>query len=256
MAEQVFDFTGKTALVTGAASGIGAACARWLDANGIAELVLIDLDRPGLDALGLACKVRPFGGDVADPALWTLLAREVTKVDCAVINAGVSSGAPITDLDIATWKKVMAVNLDGAFLGLRFALRTMKRAGAGSVVLTSSVAGVKALPNTAAYGTSKAAVAHLAKIAAAEAAEYGVRVNAIAPGGVDTPIWDGVPMFQDMVEQLGSRDKAIAAMGAAGSKLGRYATADEIAGQIGFLLSDMAATITGAVMVSDGGFGL
>ncbi|MDE2563430.1 MAG: SDR family oxidoreductase [Sphingomonadales bacterium] len=256
MGDGDFNFTDKTALVTGAASGIGAACARWLDAKGIAELVLVDLDRPGLDALGLSCKVRPFGGDVADPALWTLLAREVTKVDHAVINAGIPGGAPLTDLDIASWKKVMATNLDGAFLGLRFALRAMKREGSGSVVLTASVAGIKALPNSGAYGASKAAVAHLARIAAVEAAQYGVRVNAIAPGGVDTPIWDDVPMFREMVGKLGDRDKAIAAMGASGSKLGRYATADEIAGQIGFLLSGMAATITGSVLVSDGGFAL
>lgn len=251
-----FDFSGKIALVTGAASGIGAACAQWIDRKGIAELVLIDLDRPGLDRLGLGCKVRPFGGDVSDPALWNALARDVERVDYAVINAGISAGAPLVELDIATWKKVMATNLDGAFLGLRFALRAMKRSGSGSVVLTASVAGIKALPNTAAYGTSKAAVAQLARIAAAEAAEFGVRVNAIAPGGVDTPIWDSVPMFRDMVEKLGDRDKAIAAMGAVGSKLGRYASADEVAGQIGFLLSDMAATITGSVMVSDGGFAL
>lgn len=256
MAEQAFDFTGKIALVTGATSGIGAACARWLDAHGVAELVLIDLDRPGLDVLGLSCKVRPFGGDVADPALWMLMAREVPRIDHAVINAGIANGGALTDLDIATWKKVMAVNLDGAFLGLRFALRAMKRNGAGSVVLTSSVSGIKALPNTGAYGTSKAAVAHLAKIAAIEAAEYGVRVNAIAPGGVDTPIWDELPMFRELVERLGDRDKAIAEMGASGTKLGRYASAAEIAGQIGFLLSDMAATITGTIMVSDGGFAL
>jgi len=249
-----FDFSGRTALVTGAASGIGAATARFLDAHGIAELILVDLDRPGLDQLGLTCKVQPIGGDVSDPSLWTLLAREIPGIDHAVINAGIACGGALVDTDIATWKKVTAVNLDGAFLALRFALRLMKRAQKGSVVLTASVSGVKPLPGTGPYGASKAGVIQLAKIAALEAADWGVRVNAIAPGGVETAIWDQVPMFKELEAKEGSREAAFAAMGKLGTPLGRYATPDEIAGQIGFLLSDMAATITGSVMVSDGGF--
>lgn len=250
---QSFDFSGKTALVTGAASGIGAATARFLDAHGVEELILIDLDRNGLDTLGLKCKVQPIGGDVSDPSLWSLLGREIPGIDFAVINAGVAGGAPIVDTDIAAWKKIISVNLDGAFLGLRFALKLMKRAGRGSVVLTASVAGVRPLPGTGAYGASKAGVIQLAKIAALEAAEYGVRVNAIAPGGVETAIWDQVPMFRELAEKEG-REAAFAAMGKMGTPLGRYASADEIAGQIGFLLSDMAANVTGTVLVSDGGF--
>jgi NAD(P)-dependent dehydrogenase (short-subunit alcohol dehydrogenase family) len=251
---QSFDFSGKTALVTGAASGIGAATARFLDAHGIEELILVDLDRPGLSALDLKCKVQPIGGDVADSYLWSSLAREIPGIDFAVINAGISGGSPIADTDVTEWKKVMAVNLDGAFHGLRFALRLMKRAKRGSVVMTASVAGVKAIPGIGAYGVSKAGVIQLTKIAALEMAEFGVRVNAIAPGGVDTAIWDTVPVFKDIAEKQGSREAAIEAMGKAGTPLGRYATADEIAGQIGFLLSDMAANITGSVLVSDGGY--
>ncbi|WP_338465918.1 SDR family NAD(P)-dependent oxidoreductase [Novosphingobium sp. ZN18A2] len=255
MGDGIFDFSGKTALITGAASGIGAATARWLDGRGIERLVLVDIDRPGLDRLGLSCNVTPIGGDVADPALWTLLARESPSIDCAVINAGIAAGTAITDLDIAAWKKVMAVNLDGAFLGLRFAMRTMKKAGRGAIVLTASVVGLKAEPGIAAYAASKAGVIQLARVAAKEAADFGVRVNAIAPGGVDTPIWDTVPFFKDLEAKEGGREAAIAAMGSA-TPLGRYATADEIAGQIGFLLSEMAATITGTVLVSDGGYAI
>lgn len=135
------DFTGRIALVTGAASGIGAATARFLDAHGIGELILVDLDRPGLEKLDLSCKVRLIGGDVSDPALWTLLARDLSGIDHAVINAGIASGAPLVETDIATWKKVTAVNLDGAFLALRFTLQLMQRAQKGSVVMTASVAG-------------------------------------------------------------------------------------------------------------------
>lgn len=251
-----FDFSGKTALVTGAASGIGAATARFLDAHGVEELILVDLDRRGLDDLGLSCKVQPIGGDVADSYLWTSLAREIPGIDMAVINAGISASGQITDMDITEWKKLMGVNLDGTFLGLRFALRLMKRAKRGSVVLTSSVMGIKAVPGVGAYGASKAAVNQLTRVAALEAAEYGVRVNAVAPGGVDTAIWDNVAMFKEIEAREGSREAAIAAMGKLGSPLGRYATAEEIARQIAFLLSDFSGTTTGAVLVSDGGYSL
>lgn len=247
------DFSGRRALITGAASGIGAATARWLDMHGIAELILIDLDRAGLDRLGLSCTVRPIGGDVSDPSLWSVLGQEIGQIDHALINAGIAANSDIVDTDITAWRKVMAVNLDGTFMALRTVLRTMKRAGKGSVVMTASVSGIKAHPATAAYSASKAAVIQLAKVAALEAAAFGVRVNAIAPGGVDTGIWDRAPFFAELVAQHGSRDAAMAAMGRDGAPIGRFATADEIAGQIGFLLSDMAVNVTGATMVSDGG---
>ena len=250
------EFAGRTALVTGAASGIGAASARWLDAKGIGELVLVDLDRPALDELGLSCKIRPIGGDVSDPALWKLLEREGRTIDYAVLNAGIASNGEITDLDIATWRKTIAVNLDGMFLSLRTSLRAMKKAGRGAVVLTASVSGVKAAAGTAAYSASKAATIQLAKVAAAEAAKYGVRVNAIAPGGVDTGIWDRAEWFAPLVEQHGGRAQALAAMARDATPLGRFASADEVAAQIGFLLSDAAATITGTCLVTDGGVSL
>ncbi|MBB4613731.1 SDR family NAD(P)-dependent oxidoreductase [Novosphingobium taihuense] len=250
------EFSGRTALVTGAASGIGAATARWLDACGIGELILVDLDRPALDQLGLSCKFRPLGGDVSDPALWKLLERELTRLDYAVLNAGIATNGEITELDIASWRKTMAVNLDGMFLSLRTALRAMKKASSGAVVLTASVSGIKAAAGTAAYSASKAATIQLAKVAAAEAAKYGVRVNAIAPGGVDTGIWDRAEWFAPLVEQHGGRAEALAAMAKDATPLGRFASADEVAAQIGFLLSDVAATITGTCLVSDGGVSL
>ncbi|HUD31230.1 MAG TPA: SDR family oxidoreductase [Novosphingobium sp.] len=126
----------------------------------------------------------------------------------------------------------------------------------GSVAMTASASGIKAEPGTAAYGASKAGVIQLAKVAAQEGAPLGIRVNAIAPGGVDTPIWDQVPMFRDFVAEQGGREAAIAAMGKLATPLGRYASAGEIAAQIGFLLSDAAATITGTVLVTDGGYSL
>lgn len=249
-----FDFSGRAALVTGAASGIGAATCRWLDAQGIARLVLVDRDRAALDRLALSCDCRRVVGDVADPALWDGL-DGMGPLDHAVVNAGIASGAPIAECDFAEWRRVMAVNLDGAFLALRAAMRAIP--GAGSVVVTASVSGVKAEPGTAAYGASKAALIQLAKVAAKEGAPQGLRVNAVAPGGVDTPIWDQAPFFQDLVrEHGGDRAAALKAMAEMATPLGRYAAAEEIAGQVGFLLSDAAASTTGAVLVTDGGYSL
>lgn len=247
-----FDFSGKSILITGAASGIGAACASWL-ANHCAErLALVDRDAQGLDRLGLSGPFYP--GDISDPALWERIEAEVGPLDHAVINAGIAAGGPIADTSFEEWRRVLAVNLDGAFLSLRTALRLMR--DGGSIVLTASVSGFKAEPGTAAYGASKAALIQLAKVAAKEAAARGIRVNAIAPGGVDTPIWDGLPFFEGLVSQTGSRAAAMEAMARMATPRGRYAAPEEIAGQIGFLLSDMAANITGTVLVSDGGYSL
>lgn len=252
-----FDFSNRTALITGAASGIGAATTQWLAARGIAELVLVDRDEAGLAALELPCPVRTYAGDVADEALWDEIEDEVPRLDHALLNAGIADGCPIAELSFAEWRRMLGTNLDGMFLSLRAALRIMQRSGAGhSLVLTASVSGVKAEPGTAAYGASKAGVIQLAKVAAKEAAPLGIRINAIAPGGVDTPIWDEVPFFQDMVREHGSRTAAVAAMGSMATPLGRYSSAEEVAGQIGFLLSDAAAGITGSVLTCDGGYSL
>ena len=248
-------FSGKTAMVTGAASGIGAACARWLDAQEIGRLVLLDRDGEGLAALELDCEAIRLAGDVSDEGLWDRFEGEIASLDHAVLNAGIAAGGAIGETSFAEWRTVIGVNLDGMFLSLRAAMRRMT--GGGSIVLTSSVSGLKAEPGTAAYGVSKAGVIQLARVAAKEGAAQGIRVNAIAPGGVDTPIWDSLPFFQGLVDQHGGdRDAAMKAMAGMATPLGRYATPDEIAAQIGFLLSDAAATIIGTVLVSDGGYTL
>lgn len=232
-------------LITGAASGIGLALARRLKAEAH-DLVLVDL------AAGDAVLGRWIEGDVADEALWNGL--DLAGLTHAAINAGVSSGGPIADLDLTEWRRVMRVNLDGAFLSLRAAMRAIE--GAGAIVVTGSISGVKAEPGTAAYGASKAAILQMMRVAAKEGAGRGLRVNAVAPGGVDTPMWDSMPFFQDLIASEGSRDAAIAAMARMATPLGRYASADEIAGQIAFLLSDAAASVTGAMLTVDGGYSL
>ncbi len=250
-----FDFTGRKALVTGAASGIGAACARLLVERGASELVLTDLSPVRLEALELPCRVTRIAGDVGDPAHWDEVAEHLEGLDHAVLNAGIASGSSIAETSFDEWRRVMATNLDGAFLSLQAAMKAIREGG--SVVLTASVAGTKAEPGIAAYACSKAGVMQLAKVAAKEGAPRRVRVNAIAPGGVDTPIWDSVPFFQDLLGQHGgNRELALDALAKMATPLGRYASAEQIAAQIAFLLSDAAASITGAVLVSDGGYSL
>ncbi len=248
-----YDFTGRTALITGAASGIGAACARWLDRQGIARLILIDRDGDGLAALDLNCAVETHAADVADEAFWQSLEPKLDRLDHAVVNAGIGTGGQIAELDFAEWRRVMAINLDGAFLTLATSLRAMKRSGGGSAVITASVTGIKPVPGIGAYGVSKAAVAHMARIAAAENAQHAIRVNAIAPGGVDTAIWNSPELEAQFAEH--GREAVIAQMGKTTPR-GRFATADELARDIGYLLSDAAANVTGTVLTSDGGYTL
>jgi NAD(P)-dependent dehydrogenase (short-subunit alcohol dehydrogenase family) len=252
---QLQDFTGRSALVTGAASGIGAACAKALAARGAARLFLVDVDGAGLDALDLpaSCAVHRIVGSVADEGLWQGIAGSLAGLDHVIVNAGIGAGGPIAEISLTEWRRVMAVNLDGAFLTLATGLRAMEGKG-GSAVVVSSVTGLKPVPGIGPYGVSKAAVAHMARIAAAENAAKGIRVNAIAPGGVDTAIWESGEDFNASVARIG-REATLKAM-AKMTPLGRFATSEEMADSILYLLSDAASNITGHVMVSDGGFTL
>ena len=250
------EFENAVILVTGAASGIGAAAATRLAAGGARKLILCDRDEDRLRdfAFSLPCERQMLIGDVADEALWG--SADLTGLTHALVNAGVATGAPIEDLAFAEWRRVMSVNLDGAFLTLKAAMRAIRSGGSGgAIVVTASAAGVKAEPGIAAYGASKAAAIHLARIAAKEGAAAGIRVNSIAPGGVETPIWHDVPGFAEMAEAQGSA-ATFKAMAAAATPLGRFARAEEMAEQIAFLLSDRCSFTTGACLVSDGGYSL
>lgn len=249
------DFAGANILITGAASGIGAATATLLAASGAKKLILADQDEEKLAdfAFSLPCERQLLIGDVTDERLWSQ--ADLTGLTHAVVNAGIADAKPIDESSFADWRRVMAVNLDAAFLTLRAAMYSMRGSG-GAIVLTASAAGLKAEPGIAAYGASKAALIHLGRIAAKEGAPSRIRVNSIAPGGVETPIWTAVPMFAEMAAEMGSEEAAFSAMGSAATPLGRFAKPAEIAGQIAFLLSERASFITGACLVSDGGYTL
>jgi NAD(P)-dependent dehydrogenase (short-subunit alcohol dehydrogenase family) len=249
-------FEGSIALITGAASGIGAATATLLANEGARKLILVDLDEGKLAdfAFSLPCERQLMIGDVADENLWAN--ADLTGLTHAVVNAGVAANGPIADLSLDEWRRVMSVNLDGAFLTLKAALRAIRSGGkGGAIVLTASAAGLKAEPGIAAYAASKAAVIQLARVAAKEGAPDRIRVTSIAPGGVETPIWNGVPQIAEMIRERGE-EAAFAAIASAATPLGRFAKPGEVAEQIAFLLSDRCALVTGACLLSDGGYTL
>ena len=240
-------------LITGAAGGIGAALARRLAAKGTA-LVLSDRDGDRLAALEAELTAeRTDATDVLVRAVDVTVESEVAAVvDAAVgrwghvdqvsLTAGVES--PPGDLEamsLADYERVMAVNSTGAFLCLKAVLPLMKAAGRGAVVTAASIAGINAVPGQGAYAVSKHAVIGLTRAAAVEAGRYGVRVNAVLPGPIDT----------DMMTRI-RRDSVSTPLGG-GTLLGRMGTPDEAAAVIAFLLSDDASFVTNSYWTVDGG---
>ncbi len=265
MASSLFaEAASRVALVTGAASGIGAATALRLAREGVGGLLLVDRDAAGLERVAgkLALpqgRVLIRAHDVVDEAAWTateaLIGERLGRLDLAVANAGVAGGGAIVDRSFADWRHILSTNLDGAFLTLRTSMRLMQQGQrGGAIVVVASAAAVKAESGTSAYAASKAGALQLARVAAKEGASDRIRVNSVLPGGVVTPIWRTVPVFQDLVAQAGSEEAAFQAMAKMATPLGRYATAEEVAEQIVWLLSDHTAAMTGSAVLIDGGY--
>ncbi|MGR3662293.1 MAG: SDR family NAD(P)-dependent oxidoreductase [Paracoccaceae bacterium] len=244
-----FDLNGKSALVTGGAAGIGFACCELLAARG-AKVFLTDIDLDAADAA--AGKLRQAGGSVS--ALELNVASEssieaafegIDRLDILVSNVGATARMPAVDLATKDWQRVVDINLTGGFLVAQQAARRMQKGDQGSVVFIASVMGLVGgglYPN-AAYQATKGALVNLTRALALEWAVDGIRVNAVAPAFVRTPMTVGLLSDPEM-------KKAIIEA----TPMGRLIEPEEVAEAIGFLASDAASMITGVTLPVDGGW--
>ena len=248
------DFTQAIVLITGAASGIGAATATRLAEAGARKLILMDRDEDKLRdfAFTLPCERQIRIGDVADERLWER--EDLTGLTHAVINAGIGAGGPIADTSFADWRQVMSINLDGVFLTLQAAMKAMRDTG-GAIVLTASVAGVKAERGIAAYGSvqggghpprprSPPRKARRSASGSIRSLRAGSRPRS-GKACRSSPSWSSA--------RAGKRRSRRWRRTARSARFGKP---EEIAAQIAFLLSEEAAFMTGACLVSDGGYSL
>ncbi|WP_420333399.1 glucose 1-dehydrogenase [Roseibium sp.] len=234
---------GKIALITGGARGMGAAEARLFVTAG-ATVVITDMDvsegQAVAEKLGPACRF--LAQDVALEADWIRVVEQIEeqygRIDVLVNNAGLFRVMGLEDTSLEAWEQLVAINQTGVFLGIRSVVPGMKRRGSGSIINLSSIAGLAATPRAPAYAATKWAVRGLSKSAAAEFAPFGVRVNSVHPGLIDTR----------MLDELGSTTERLQAQ----VPLGRLGTVDEVARLVLFLASEDSSYCTGHEFVADG----
>jgi NAD(P)-dependent dehydrogenase (short-subunit alcohol dehydrogenase family) len=247
---------GKVAIVTGGASGIGAACAATLAREG-AKIVITDLDDAGGRAV--ADRIAAGGGeaiflhqDVSLEEPWPEVVgateRRFGRLNVMVANAGIGILCRAVEMSLADWRRQTAVNLDGVFLSVKYAVPAMRRAGGGSIVITSSVAGLRGSAGLAGYCATKGGVRLFAKAVAMECAGDGIRVNTVHPGVIDTPIWTKLGTAAGQNAPIDPN-----AVARSGVPLGRIGEAQDIANGVLFLASDASSYVTGAELVIDGG---
>ena len=251
------NLTGKIALVTGGGSGIGqAACLAFAQAG--AKVAVVDIDLPAAEYTAAA--VRALGGearaiqaDVSQSAhVQAYVAATLSafgRIDAFFNNAGIEGQVgPLAEYDEANFDRVIAVNVKGTFLGLRYVLPVMIAQQSGSIINSASVAGTVGAPGLGAYCTSKHAILGLTRTAAGEVGRQGVRVNAVCPGPIETR------MMQSLAQQLNPAEPAaVVRANSARNPLGRYGAPEEVARVVVFLASDEAAYVNGAAWLVDGG---
>ena len=249
------DMNGKVALITGAAGAIGFAAATLLAARG-AKIAAMDIK--GTDFAPLRAEIPDqdrllvLEGDVTDEASYAAsVAKTVAtygKIDIFFNNAGIEGpSAPIPDFPLDGFRRVIEVNVVGVFLGLKLVIPVMIKAGSGSIINSSSVAGMTGSPGLCGYVASKHAVLGLTRAAAVECGSKGVRVNCINPGPIDSR------MMTSIEKGLGAKAAEVHDAFAATIPMKRYGTAAEVAGLVAFLASDDAGYVNGGAYTVDGG---
>jgi NAD(P)-dependent dehydrogenase (short-subunit alcohol dehydrogenase family) len=242
---------GKVALVTGAARGNGAEIARGLATHG-ANVALVDINGDGAAATAEAIaketnrQALGLAGDVGDPAAAESMVEETVSqlggLDIVVNNAGILEAAHFLKMTIEQWDRTLRVNLTGAMLVSQCAARVMRRSGGGSIVHVSSVAGENAFPGSTAYCATKGGLNALTRAMSLDLAPFSIRVNAIAPGMIDTAMVGALKDNESLKSTIESSTPA-----------GRFGVPEDLTGAVVFLASELSEFVTGSVLTADGG---
>ena len=246
MQDLTLGLSGKVAIVTGAARGIGRSTVNLLTAHGV-KVVAEDIN-PAVNELAQTGSVVALVGDSSEEEtavrIVQLALESFGRLDVLVNNAGKTLNKPLLETSVADWDSIMAVNARGYFLHAREAARAMQKSGGGSIVNVASVVSCVGMKTTAAYAASKGAIAQLTKVIALEHGEHGIRANAIGAGVIETDILAGI------VEDSRATLASYAHMHA----LGRVGQPEEIAQAVAWLASPLSSFVTGALVMVDGGY--